>query len=356
MARVRLLDRGVQATAIVTDVFQTETSVNRVILWQLRYRYRDPGGTEHEAASDLLMPDEAADWEAGATGPILYDLRCSATSVGRHAAPADPAAPRIGARMWSKAKTLMHWIINLALFFAALIVAAVILELVPELKELEAWMTDQRLPLVLATGGMALLGVFLLIGAMISMLMEGGEPMEHADIENQQRSMRDAAMGQHGWRASAYSLFGTGAGASGHDEFSMSQLKRAVASGAILSDSTWRRRVCAACGAALMFLGIFGLVIKVACRLRSSWSLPRSRSTLSCASRGHTRTLNHVRPLRSAGASRDRAGLALRLSQGRVPSATLPASFTTQLQRNGCRFSVFTLSGGPGGGADCDGG
>lgn len=265
IARLRLLDRGVQATATVTDVFQTSTSVNRMILWQLRYRYRDLGGAEHEAPSDLLTPEEAAEWQAGATGPILYDPVRPTTSawLGPHAAPPHPAAPGLGACLWSKTKTLLRWVINLAFFFAALIAAAVIGELVPELKQLEVWMNDQRMPLVFATGGAALLGVFLLIGAVISMIMEGGEPMSHTDIENQQRSMRDAAMGPRIRRMSTYRLFGTGAGGSAHDEFSMSELKRAMATGAILRDPQWLRRLCAGCGAMLMFLGLFGSFIVI---------------------------------------------------------------------------------------------
>lgn len=265
IARVRLLDRGVQATATVADVVQTSTSVNRVILWQLRYRYRDAGGTQHEAASDLLMPEEAAEWQAGATGPILYDPQQPGSSawLGRHAAPPDPAAPGLAARAWSKAKALARWIVNLVLFFAALFAAAAIGELFPVLKELEAWMGEERMSLLFATGGAAALGVFLLVGAVVSMLVEGGEPMDHTDIENQQRSMRDAATAPRVWRMSTYHLFGTGAGASGDDEFSLTELKRAIASGAVLRDPIWRRRACAACGGMLMFLGLLGSFIVI---------------------------------------------------------------------------------------------
>jgi len=183
--------------------------------------------------------------------------------LGPYAAPPHPDAPGLGARLWSKTKTLLRWVINLVLFFATLIAAAVIGELVPELKQLEVWMNGQRMPLVFATGGAALLGVFLLIGAVISMIMEGGEPMSHTDIENQQRSMRDAAMGPRIRRMSAYRLFGTGAGGSAHDEFSMSGLKRAMATGAILRDPQWLRRLCAGCGAMLMFLGLCGSFIVI---------------------------------------------------------------------------------------------
>lgn len=268
LERIRLLRRGVASTATVVDVFQTSTSINDVILWQLRYRYRDPGGKEHEAASGLLMPDEADAWQVGTSGAILYDpLRPQISAwLGRHALVPDPAKPwlALGRRIWSKVNSLMGWVIHLALFFTALLLAAVIGELVVPLKELEVWMTDQRIALLLATAGTGVLGVFLLIGSVISLLMDGGQPMDHTDIENHQRWMRDATPAPRVGRISTYRLIGTGSGVSGADEFSLSQLKRALASGAILSDSTWRRRGCAAFGAALLFLGIFGSLIVIA--------------------------------------------------------------------------------------------
>ena len=264
ITRFRLLDRGAAATATVTDVFQTSTAVNRVIQWQLRYRYR-AGGAEREGESDMLAPDAAAEWQTGATGPILYDPARPALSawLGRHAGPEAADEPGPAARLWSAVRTLTRWVARLALFFAALIAAGVIGELFPGLKALEAWMADLRMPLLFATGGGAIVGVFLLIGSMITMLMESGKPMSHTDVENQQRSMRDAAAPQRVWRASTYRLFGTGAGASGYDEFSFAQLKRAIESGSALRDPVWRRRLCAACGAMLIFLGLFGSFIVI---------------------------------------------------------------------------------------------
>ena len=73
LERLRVARSGTLASAIVLDVFQTSTAVNRVILWQLRYRYRSPGGTELEGESELLRPEEAAAWRAGAEGEILVD-------------------------------------------------------------------------------------------------------------------------------------------------------------------------------------------------------------------------------------------------------------------------------------------
>jgi len=260
-ARRHLLAHGKQATARVSEVFQTSTAVNRVILWRLRYRYRDALGAEHEAESDLMSPGEAAAWRAGETGSILYDPERPASSVWL-GSEAEPAAGQT--RVGSAVKRLARWVFNLTLFFAALFAAAVVGELLPELKTADAWLAGQRAPLALAAAGVALLGLFLLIGAVIAMLMEGGEPMGRTDIENRQRVLRDAMQGPQTWRMSTYRFFGAGAGSSGQDEFPLRELKHAIASGAILGDPVWRRRLCAVCGGMLIFLGVFGALIVVA--------------------------------------------------------------------------------------------
>lgn len=262
-ALARLLGSGVAASATVTSVFETSTSTQRMIFWRLRYRYRDPAGVEHEGESHLLPPDEAAEWRVGATGPILYDPSRPARSawLGRHAAAPDPAAPGFAARMGWRLMALARWVVSIVLVLAAIFVAGVIGELVPALKQLELWMAGQRTPLLYATGGAALLGLFLMLGAIVSLIMERGTPLDHTGAENLQRSVRDGQMMQRVWRTSTYRIFGATAGASADDEFSFAELKRAFGSGAILREGLWRTRLGILCGAALMFFGIFGLAI-----------------------------------------------------------------------------------------------
>jgi uncharacterized protein DUF3592 len=263
IALMRLIGRGSAGTATVTGVFETSTSTRQMIFWRLRYRYRDARGVEHEGESDLLAPDEAGAWQAGATGPILYDPARPAASawLGRYAAQPDPAAPGIGARMWTGLMDLARWVIRIALVLAAIFVAGVIGELTPPLKALEAWMTDQRLQLMYATGGAAVLGLFVMLGGIISLIMKRGEPLDHTGVENVNRSVRDGQMGQRIWRTSTYRIFGVGQGASADDAFSFAELKGAFRSGAILSQGIWRTRLCALLGATLMFCGIFGVAI-----------------------------------------------------------------------------------------------
>ncbi len=139
--------------------------------------------------------------------------------------------------------------------------AAVVVELFPALKTLDGWMLANRTMLMAVTGSLAGLGVFLLLGSVLSMLMDGGTPMDHAGIENHQRSMRDGFAGPRAWRASAYRLRGRGVGSQGDDAFSFAQLKAAFANGAVLRLPLWRRRLCAISGGMLMFFGVFGVTI-----------------------------------------------------------------------------------------------
>lgn len=161
-------------------------------------------------------------------------------------------------------KNLLGVLYRIAVALALVFCAAVLAELLPGLKPLDAWMLENQPTLLALTGGAAAFGVFLLLGSVLSMLTEGGAPMSHGEIENHQRSMRDSFAGPRAWRASSYRLLGRGAGSQGHDEFSFAQLKAAFASGALLRMPLWRRRLCAVCGGMLIFLGVFGAVFVLA--------------------------------------------------------------------------------------------
>ena len=56
---------------------------------------------------------------------------------------------------------------NLALFFAALVAATVVVELFPALKALESWMEDNEDSLLWVTLPVCFAGVFLLVGRMV---------------------------------------------------------------------------------------------------------------------------------------------------------------------------------------------
>ena len=263
LERLRIAGAGMPAQAEVLDVFQTSTSVNRVILWRLRYGYRDASGCRHEGESGFLWPAEAARWKSGSLGEIRYDPQRPAGSVWLDRAPgeAEAPSPRPAAWIGAKLRLLLRWSVRLAIFFLALFAAAVLAELVPQVKLAAAWIDAHRDALLVATLGAALAGIFLLVGSVIVMLMEGGEAMDHTGVENQLRGMRDAQSLPYAARASTYRLLGLGAGRAGHEEFRIADFRAAIARGALLRDPVWRRRACAAGGATLMFFGVFGTMI-----------------------------------------------------------------------------------------------
>ena len=161
-------------------------------------------------------------------------------------------------------KNLLKLLYRIAVALVLVFCAAILAELLPGLKPLDGWMLENEPMLLVVTGGAAGFGVCLLIGSILSMLMEQGTPMSHGEIENHQRSMRDGFAGPRAWRASSYRLLGRGAGSQGHDQFSFAQLKSAVAGGAVLRTPVWRRRLCAMCGGMLIFFGVFGLAFVLA--------------------------------------------------------------------------------------------
>ena len=161
-------------------------------------------------------------------------------------------------------KSVLKWLHQIATVLVRVFCAAVVAELLPGLKPLNVWMLANEPMLLAITGAAAGLGVFLLLGSVLSLLMRDGSPMSHREVEKHQRGMRDSFAGPQAWRVSSYRLFGHAAGAQGDDEFSFAQLKAAVAGGAVLRTSLWRRRLCAVCGGLLIFFGVFGVVFVLA--------------------------------------------------------------------------------------------
>ena len=70
---LRLSREGVHAEARVTEVAQTNMSINKVRQWILRYEYTDFRGETHQAKSDYLPPEEAAEWKPGDSATVRYD-------------------------------------------------------------------------------------------------------------------------------------------------------------------------------------------------------------------------------------------------------------------------------------------
>ena len=136
----------------------------------------------------------------------------------------------------------MKTIASLAVFFGALFAAAVVVELVPALQDLEAWMEDRQFELLLVTGGLAACGVTLLVGSVLMMMMDDDTSIGQPSSGKARQSRR--------WAVAR--------------EFSFRELKDAVSSGAAFRSRAWTRPFGAACGALLILVGVPGVIIVVA--------------------------------------------------------------------------------------------
>lgn len=288
LARLTTSRRGVEAQATVVQSWQTSIAANGVRLWQVRYRYRDARGIEHQADSELLRPQEARLWQAGAAAAVLYDPQRPGNSLwlghapGEATPPAPPVATSVGRLVWP-------YVRNLAIFFAALMVAAVIAEL-PALKAFDTGIEARQPELLRIALATAIAGILLLAGAGVALVLASGQRMSHAQVEDQLRRMSEAQRLPWFSRFTSYRFFGRAIGGTADEQFSVSAFKRAVASGAVLRDARWRRRACAALGALLIAVGILGtfvvvfpLALKLICAaillyvlLRVSWAFVRS--------------------------------------------------------------------------------
>ncbi len=69
----RLSREGFVAEGTVVHIGPTNTTINRVRQWRIRYRYRDHLGRSQEGDSHLLAPEEASAWHEGDTGVVRFD-------------------------------------------------------------------------------------------------------------------------------------------------------------------------------------------------------------------------------------------------------------------------------------------
>jgi uncharacterized protein DUF3592 len=86
---VRVQRSGATARATVIDVAPAGVLINRVPQWRLKYEFRDARGERHEGESDYMRPHEAAEWQTGDCGTVLYDRNRAADNVW-----VTPPAPR----------------------------------------------------------------------------------------------------------------------------------------------------------------------------------------------------------------------------------------------------------------------
>lgn len=138
-------------------------------------------------------------------------------------------------------------------------------ELLPPLQALERWIAPQRTALTWQAGGIAFLGWFLLMAAVIYRSIKGGTSLTRKEIAEHTGRVKShltaPAAVARGWK---YKLPKRARGAGFSDEVSIGQFKEAWKQRLWLSDLRWRGMFIMALGAALMTLGIFGVLIVLA--------------------------------------------------------------------------------------------
>jgi hypothetical protein len=157
-------------------------------------------------------------------------------------------------------KSIFGW----SAMFALLVLAIVVSETVPLVKDLESLIKQHEFWLLVGTGGMAVLGFVLFMGGGLDMLMTQGEPMSHEEVEDLDRSNRDLAAQPYTWRASTSRIWGKTSGGEVYDEFSFRSMKDAWRTGAWWRSSQWRQRLVITAGGLLMIFGGFGLAFVLA--------------------------------------------------------------------------------------------
>jgi hypothetical protein len=71
--KLRLYEHGLHADALVTDIRESNVTVNKRRWWVVAVRYRDFTGRDHDGTSDPMPWSEASVWTTGETAVVKYD-------------------------------------------------------------------------------------------------------------------------------------------------------------------------------------------------------------------------------------------------------------------------------------------
>ena len=77
----RLYREGVPVEATVTQIKESNVSINDVQQWVVCYTYRDHQGQTHQAESSYMSPGEVDAWKVGDTGRAQFDPRSPELSM-----------------------------------------------------------------------------------------------------------------------------------------------------------------------------------------------------------------------------------------------------------------------------------
>lgn len=184
------------------------------------------------------------------TGGVVRDCNESLYATLGKQAPLRLGEARI------RTSAAMKKLLQIALGLALVFMAALIAEL-PSMKDLWSWIHARERPLILATGGIGVVGFMLMMGGIMKLLMDQDESLSHAEVEDVERSVRMVARPVT-WRVSTYRVWGRAEGRQGSERFTFGELKQAWKSGAVWRVSIWRRRFVTSIGAMMMVVGLLG--------------------------------------------------------------------------------------------------
>jgi hypothetical protein len=250
----RIARSGLAAQGAIVAIEPSSLAVNRVRQWNVRFRYRDHLGQTREGSSGPLPPDEAHAVKVGDAVDIRYDPECPEQSVWIRApletAEGDERGSSPGARLR-----------NIAVVIAVLLVAVVVGESVPALKELDRLAARHEFWLTATTVGMTVVGFLLFMGGILYRIFVGGaNPVTSTEVEDLSRNVNIDEQPVAG-RVSAYRFRGRSAGASFSDEFTLKEAKEAWRRRAWRTSPRWRANFVVTAGALLFVVGLFGFFV-----------------------------------------------------------------------------------------------
>ena len=247
----RLLREGLTAQGTVLAIEPSNVAVNRVRQWQVRYRYQDHIGRLHEGTSAALSPDDAHAVAVGDALAVRFDRDRPEQSVWDRS------------RMPGAEVSFVKRLGSLALMLGVFVVAMVVGEAVPVLKDLEYLITRHETVLLVVTIGATVIGFVLFMGSVVVRIFGGAaEPMTATEVEDLSRSVSMEARPVFG-RVTRYRFRGRSAGASFSDRFTFGEAKDAWRRCAWRTNPRWRSNFVVMFGVMLLTIGLFGTFIVI---------------------------------------------------------------------------------------------
>lgn len=254
----RLLREGLTAQGTVLGIEPSNVAVNRVRQWEVRYRYQDHIGRSHEGTSGALSPEDAHAVAVGDALTIRFDRHRPEESVWDRARTAGAETSA-----WTRVTVFARRLGAVLGMFAVFVVAMVVGEAVPALKDLEYLIARHETALLVVTIGSTVIGFVMFMGSVLVRIFGGaGEPMTATEVEDLSRSVNMEARPVFG-RVTRYRFRGRSAGSSFSDRFTFREAKDAWRRGAWRTNPRWRSNFVVMAGVMLLTIGLFSTFIVI---------------------------------------------------------------------------------------------